>query len=385
MTESPLSILLVGDYPEDPRLGSAKVAFKLREEFQALGHTCDIVWAHEIGERPVSRQIRQLVSPWKAGLAVARRMARRRYDVVDAASAEGLFVGLRGFRGGPHRPVLVSRSHGLEHLNYARMLDDDREGLRTKGWLRRLWYPASRLSQVAAAARVADRLLLLNESDRTFALRRGWQPPERVAVVPHGISGRFLAEAPSAGAPRGAGLLFCGTWDYMKGTPYLCGAINRLHASGHQVRLTVLGPGASAQTVLADFDAAVRPFVTVIDRAPEEQVMAEYRRHDALMWTSTYEGFGLVLIEAMSQGLPAIATPSGCAPAVIRDKENGLLVPFRNIDALATAATGLLADAGARHRLGAAARTSVAGMTWRATAERTLALYRDAIAARAGA
>jgi glycosyltransferase involved in cell wall biosynthesis len=171
-----------------------------------------------------------------------------------------------------------------------------------------------------------------------------------VAVVPHGISSRFLADAPPAAASRGAGLLFCGTWDYMKGTPYLCGAINRLHATGHQLRLTVLGPGAPAATVLADFDAAVRPFVTVIDRAPEEQVMAEFRRHDALLWTSTYEGFGLALIEAMSQGLPAIATPSGCAPAVIRDSENGLLVPFRSVDALTAAAIGLLADGGTRRR-----------------------------------
>jgi glycosyltransferase involved in cell wall biosynthesis len=312
-------------------------------------------------------------------------MERTRYDVVDAASAEGLFVGLRGARPRRDRPALVCRSHGLEHLNYARMLDDDREGLRPKGWLRRMWYPASRLSQVAAAARVADRLLLLNEGDRTFALRRGWQPPDRVAVVPHGISSRFLTEAPPAGAPRGAGLLFCGTWDYMKGTPYLCGAINRLHAMGHPVRVTVLGPGAPAAAVLADFDAAVRPFVTVIDRAPEEQVMAEYRRHDVLLWTSTYEGFGLVLIEAMSQGLPAIATRSGCAPAVIHDGRNGLLVPFRSAGALASAITGLLADPDGRRRLGAAARDAVMGMTWRATAERTLALYRDAIAARARA
>ena len=87
----------------------------------------------------------------------------------------------------------------------------------------------------------------------------------------------------------------------------------------------------------------------------------------------------------MSQGLPAVATPSGCAASVIRDRENGRLVPFRSADALVSAVIDLLADAAARRRLGAAARSAVTGMTWRATAERTLALYRDAMAARAHA
>jgi glycosyltransferase involved in cell wall biosynthesis len=382
VTDAPLSILLVGDYPEDPRLGSSKVSYKLREQFEALGHTCDIIWSAEIGPRPASRQIRQLVSPWMAGRAIVRRMGRQRYDVVDAASAEGLFLGVVGLIPNRDRPALVCRSHGLEQLNYARMLDDHLAGIRPKSWIRRLWYPASRLSQVAAAARLADALVLLNEGDRAFALERGWQPGDRVHVVPHGISARFLAAAPPAAAPRGAGLLFCGTWDYMKGITYLCAAIDRLHATGTKVRLTVLGPGVPAETVLSGFDAAVRPFVTVIERVPEERVMEEYRRHDALLWTSTYEGFGLVLIEAMSQGLPPITTPSGCAVSVVRDQESGLMVPYRDVDALVSAVTRLLTDGDLRRRLGEGAPAAVAGMTWRATAERTLDVYRSAMTVR---
>jgi glycosyltransferase involved in cell wall biosynthesis len=379
VTGSPLSILLVGDYPDDPRLGSSKVFCKLREEFDALGHTCDIVWGKDIGERPASRQIRQLISPWMAGRAVLRRMDGRRYDVVDAASAEGLLLGLIGLIRRRDRAALVCRSNGLEHLNYARMVDDHFEGLRRKSWIRRVWYPASRLSQVAAAARLADGLLVLNDTDRAFALARRWQPPERVTVVPHGISGRFLAEAPPADHPRGAGLLFCGSWDYVKGIVYLCQAVNRLHARGSQVRLTVLGPGAPESSVLADFDAAVRPFVTVIDRAPEERVMAEYRRHDALLWTSTYEGFGLVLLEAMSQRLPVIATPAGCAAALVRDGETGYRVPLRDAAALVAAIDRLMSDPLEARRFAGNARDAVSGMTWRSTAEQTLAVYRSAI------
>lgn len=379
MTGSPLSILLVGDYPDDPRLGSSKVFHKLREAFEALGHTCDILWAGDIGERPASRQIRQLLSPWMAGRAIVRQLDRRRYDVVDAASAEGLWLGLRGLVGRRVRAAFVCRSNGLEHLNYARMLDDHMEGLRSKSWVRRMWYPVSRLSQVAAAARLADGLLVLNDVDRAFAMDRGWQPPDRVTVVPHGISARFLAEAPVSDAPRGAGLLFCGTWDSVKGITYLCAAMNRLHALGNKVRLTVLGPGVARDLVLAGFDAAVRPFVTVIDRVAEERVMEEYRRHDALLFTSTYEGFGLVVIEAMSQRLPVIATPIGCAATLVRDGETGYRVPPRDAGALVSSIVRLTANPLDVRRLADNGCRAVAGMTWRSTAERTVAVYRAAI------
>ena len=381
MTDArPLTILLVGDYPDDPRLGSSKVAHKLRDEFDTLGHTCDIIWTDEIGRFPRWRQVRQVVSPWMAGRAIVRRMGRRHYDVIDAASAEGLFLGVIGLIPDRDRAAFVCRSHGLEHRNYARMLDDHEAGLRSKSALRRVWYPASRLSQVAAAARVADALILINDGDRAFAIDRGWQPPEHVAVVPHGISERFISAAPPADAPRGAGLLFCGTWDLMKGVTYVAESINQLHASGERVRLTVLGPGMPQETVLAAFDPAARSFVTVIDRAPEDRVMDEYRRHDALLFASTYEGFGLVAIEAMSQRLPVIATPAGCAATLVEDGVTGFRVPPRDASAIAAAVRRLYADPSAARAMAERAHAKVAGMTWRATAERTIAVYTAALA-----
>lgn len=376
----PLSILLVGDYPDDPRLGSSKVAHKLREELQALGHGCDVVWSADIGRIPKWRQLRQAASPWMAARAIVRRLDGRRYDVVDAASAEGMFIGVFNLLPGRDRAAYICRSNGLEQLNYARMLDDHREGLRPKSWLRRLWYPATRLSQVAMAARLADALLVINDGDRNYAVEQGWQPPDRVTVVPHGISSRFIADAPPADAPRGGGLLFCGTWDYVKGTPYVCSAMQQLHASGNRVRLTVLGPGIPASAVLADFDPALRDWVTVIDRVPEEQVMAEYRRHDALLFTSTYEGFGLVLLEAMSQRLPVVATGAGCGSALVRDGVTGYRVPARDAAAIASAVTRALNNPDEARRLAENAREAVAALTWRATAERTLAVYDSALA-----
>jgi glycosyltransferase involved in cell wall biosynthesis len=378
VTGQPLSILLVGDYPPDPTLGSSKVFYKLQEEFQARGHDCDIVFGDEI-KTPRLRQIGQVVSPWRAAAAVGRRLERKRYDVVDVASAEGFWIGALRRMGAHRRLALIARSNGLEQLNYRRMLDDHRAGLVDKGWTRRIWYPATRLSQVAAAARLADRLLVLSEDDLRYALDRRWKSEDRIDVVPHGVSDRFLNGTP-AEEERGRGLLFCGSWDHMKGIAYLVRAFEQLHERGRRMELTVLGPGVEPPSVLAAFSEDVRRFVHVVPRAAEGQVIEAYRTHDVLLWLSTYEGFGLVLLEAMSQGMAVVTTPVGCVPSIVRDGENGVLVPKRDSGAAATAVERLMDAPDLRRKLGGAARRAVAGMSWGQTARMTLDVYARALA-----
>lgn len=378
-----MKILLVGDYPDDPRLGSAKVYHKLREEFVRLGHACDVLLAPALGPRPAGMRVRWLLGPVLAERAVRRAFRERgTYDVVDVASAEGFVLGVRRSAGAYRGVALVSRSHGLEQLNYRRMLDDAAAGFAPKPWHRRLWYPAARLSQVAGAARLADRLIVLNAGDRRFALERGWKRADQVAVVSHGVSARWLADAPAADAPRGAGLLFCGTWTDMKGVRYLAEAFARLLRDRPDARLTVLGPGVPEGAVLESFPEAARGAVTVLPRGDEEAVMRAFRAHDLLVHPSTYEGFGLVIPEAMSQGLPVVATPQGCAPELVREGETGSLVPARDAPALAAALARLLADAPLRRALGERARQAVREMSWENTARRTLEVYAEAIESR---
>ena len=106
--------------------------------------------------------------------------------------------------------------------------------------------------------------------------------------------------------------------------------------------------------------------------------MRHYRRHDALVFCSTYEGFGMVVIEAMSQRLPVVATPVGCAASLVRDNETGLLVAARDAEGLADAIARLLEDRAMRLRLADNAFQLVRGMTWRSTALKTLDLYSSA-------
>jgi glycosyltransferase involved in cell wall biosynthesis len=74
-------------------------------------------------------------------------------------------------------------------------------------------------------------------------------------------------------------------------------------------------------------------------------------------WT---EGLPLVVLEAMALGRPVVATPVGGTPELVADGETGLLVPPRDVEALAAALKRVLDDEGLRRRLGEAGRRRVA-------------------------
>ena len=375
-----MRILLVGDYPNDPRLGSTKVFHKLKEEFVSLGHDCECLFSDAIGDRPTQARLRWALGPALAARAIHRAIRERGpFDVLDVASAEGFVFGLERKVGVGRGIALISRSNGLEQLNYQRMLDDHTHGQLSKALWRRAWYPAVRLTQVAGAARLADRLLLLNKNDRAYAINRHWKAPGEIDVVAHGVSSRFLQDSPPPGAPRGGGILYCGTWTGVKGVDYLAAAFSALIARGAPDRLTILGGGCPEATIRSAFSTAAQANLTVLPRMSEDEVIQEYRRHDLLVFCSTYEGFGMVLLEAMSQGLPVISTPVGCATTLVKDNETGLLVPARNPERLSAAMEILGGDAGLRARLAERAFASVRGLTWRRCATQTLAVYGAAI------
>jgi glycosyltransferase involved in cell wall biosynthesis len=375
-------ILLVGDYPSDPRLGSTKVLVKLQEEFRALGHSCDLLLSDDIGAHPRTFHLRQALGPVATWSAVRRAFRKNGpYDVIDVASAEGLWLASVG-RHAVNGATVISRSNGLEHLNYRRMLDDADAGLASKPWTRRWFHPAVRLTQVAATARAADRLLVLNDRDREFAVARHWKPESEIDVVPHGVSRRYFERPPLPSAPRGRGILFCGSWTPVKGVTYLADAFGRLVRAGRGVNLTILGGAVPAETIQSAFPVEARALLTIVDRVPEDAVMAAYREHDVLAWSSTYEGFGMVIVEAMSQRLPVVATPVGCASSLVQHERTGLSVPPRDPAALAAALERMLAERALANRCAEAAFEQVRGMTWTRTAERTLEVYRKAMSAR---
>ena len=90
---------------------------------------------------------------------------------------------------------------------------------------------------------------------------------------------------------------------------------------------------------------------------PTTQIFQEYAASAFLAMSSHYEGFPMVLIEAMACGAPGVCFDFKCGPKdIIRDGENGLIVPEGDIPALARAMERLMRDEGLRTRMSARAR-----------------------------
>lgn len=131
-------------------------------------------------------------------------------------------------------------------------------------------------------------------------------------------------------------LLFVGGLSQRKGIANLFAAVD---AFGKRVKLTVIGLKASDNCPVLD-EALVKH--TWIPSLSHTEILKVMREHDVLIFPSLFEGFGLVITEAMSQGTPVITTDRTAGPDLINHDENGWLVKAGSTEALKMAIENIL-------------------------------------------
>jgi glycosyltransferase involved in cell wall biosynthesis len=182
-----------------------------------------------------------------------------------------------------------------------------------------------------------------------WVVAQGW-PADRVRYIPN------FATAPEEVTPVDRASL-----NTPEGAPLLLG-MGRLHASkAHDVSLKALKalPGAylwiAGVGALEDQLKTLAQSLGVLDRVRflgwRADPSALYRAADVCLFPSRYEPLGNVVIQAWAHGLPVIAAASQGPGALIRDGDDGLLVPVDDHDALAEKTAALLADPMQRIRL----------------------------------
>ena len=224
------------------------------------------------------------------------------------------------------------------------------------------------------------RLIAISDAVAAFLVRAGL-PASRITTIHYGLD--ELPAAPSELRPTDAGIadehtlvLAIGRLIEQKDHATLLRAFARVHARRPDARLAILGWGPLEESTRAlALDLGVADAVIVAGRVEPRDWL---RRADVFAHSSAWEGFGLVLLEAMLARLPVVATAVSAVPEIVTP-DTGILVPPGDAAALARALDGLIADAALRDRLGGAglsrarAEFSVARM-----AERTITVYEKA-------
>ena len=151
-----------------------------------------------------------------------------------------------------------------------------------------------------------------------------------VVVVPYGAPVVTPTTHIPAPAPaKKLRVLFVGSLGQRKGLSYLFAACRRVHSA---VTLTVIGRKPSEPCPALDRELGA---VRWIPSCPHQQILAEMAAHDVFVFPSLFEGFGLVLLEALAMGLPIITTPHTAGPDLIHDGVEGFIVPIRDPAAIA--------------------------------------------------
>ena len=131
-------------------------------------------------------------------------------------------------------------------------------------------------------------------------------------------------------------------------------------ASVPEASLVIVGDGPDRAALEQQRDAlGLGERVRFVGGLEREGVLRMFRAADAVLLSSRWENFPHVIVEALAVGTPVISSAVGGVPEVVRDGENGLLVPAGDVDALAGAIRRLLGDDEVRARLAAAAAPSV--------------------------
>lgn len=271
---------------------------------------------------PLEAWAHQSFSRW-----AARRVALAEFDVVHSFSgvAEELWQALG------NRAVLKSLVRGSAHIETQFEILAEEERLsgvpveKPSRWMR---------ARENREYELSDQIVVLSGFARDSFLRRG-MPPDKLALVPLGSELSKFRPEPAQAAARKARILAgeplrvltVGTWSRQKGVAYLAEVARQLAAT-HRFRFVgSIAPDARALALEA------RQWVEFRPRVPQYELPAEYAWGDIFLFPTLQDGYAVVLAQALTAGLPLLATTNCGAPELIVEGRTGWIVPIRDVAA----------------------------------------------------
>ncbi len=224
--------------------------------------------------------------------------------------------------------------------------------------------------------RFSKRLIVHGQALKEELLRRHTIPSDRIAVMPIGELSIYRHWNDQSWAERDGTVLFFGRiWPY-KGLEYLIAAEPSISAACPEVRFVIAGRGEDVERYQAMMVHPER-FELLNEYIPHADIPRLFQQASLVALPYIEASQSAVIPLAYAFGKPVVATAVGGIPDVVDHKQDGLLVPPRDSEALAEAIISLLQDRQTRYRMGQnALDKSENELSWAAVARQTVHVYR---------
>lgn len=195
-----------------------------------------------------------------------------------------------------------------------------------------------------------DRFVVLTEGNT-----KEWQTLKNKVVIPNPLS--FYPEESSS--LQNKKVIAVGKQGYQKGYDRLLQSWKIVHGQFPDWQLEIYGKIAP-EFKLEELVQNLKIEKSVSFFPPEKEIQRKYLDASVYVMSSRFEGFGMVLIEAMACGLPCVSFDCNYGPSdIIHDGEDGFLVENGNVVALAEALTKVIGEQQLRHQMGTKAKENV--------------------------
>jgi glycosyltransferase involved in cell wall biosynthesis len=205
------------------------------------------------------------------------------------------------------------------------------------------------------------------------SLRLAPERPRRIEIFPYGAASPVDAPIAERSKHEPLRILYAGQLTQRKGLAYLFEGLSRFE---YPYELSLAGPFPT--TFCEALEAALEnPNHRWLGILPHARLLREMIRNHVFIFPSLAEGFGLVVTEALSAGLPVITTANTCGPEIMTDGGEGFIVPIRDPDAIAEKFTLLYEEEGRRRAMAEAAKRRATEVSWVRFEDQVAGLVRE--------
>jgi glycosyltransferase involved in cell wall biosynthesis len=199
------------------------------------------------------------------------------------------------------------------------------------------------------------------------------QRPKRVEILQYGAAPPIDAPLAERGNHESLRILYAGQLTQRKGLSYLFEALARFEYS-YELSLAGPLPTASCEALNAAIGKSNHRWLGIL---PHMRLLEEMVRNHVFVLPSLAEGFGLVVTEALSAGLPVITTTNTCGPEIMTNGGEGFVVPIRDPEAIVEKLTWLYENESRRRAMAEAAKRRAAEISWALFEDRVAGLIRE--------